>query len=162
MKAILALSLCFLSGIPLEARKPVTIDAVVHASSTAAAPETVWSPDGSRLAINQRGMISVFEVRTGHRRDVISFEKLNDAAIRPAAQTTFEWTDRRVGEKPIQWFADNRHLLVSATGDLFIVDAAKGSFEPLTQTPDIERDPHLSPDNQYVSFRRASDLYALE
>jgi dipeptidyl-peptidase-4 len=107
-------------------------------------------------------MISVCEVRTGRRHDVISFDKLNDAAVRPPAQTTFEWTDRRVGEKPIQWFSDNRHLLVSATGDLFIVDAAKGSFEPLTQTPEIEHDPRLSPDNQYVSFRRASDLYTLE
>ena len=162
MKATLAVPLCLLFAIPVSAKKPVTIDAVVHAASTAAAPETVWSPDGSHLAINQRGMISLYEVRTGRRHDIIAFDKLDNAAVRPAAQSTFEWTDRRVGEKPIQWFADNRHLLVAATGDLFIVDAAKGSFEPLTQTPETERDPHLSPDNQYVSFRRASDLYTLE
>ncbi len=162
MKATLAVSVCILSCISLAAKKPVTIDAVIHAASTAAAPETVWSPDGSRLAINQRGAISVYEVRSGHRREVISFDKLNDAAVRPPERATFEWTDRRVGEKDIQWFSDNRHLLVSATGDLFIVDAAKGSFEALTQTAEIERDPHLSPDNQYVSFRRGSDLYTLE
>ena len=162
MKAILAFSLCCISCLPLAARKPVTIDAVVHAASNAAAHETVWSPDGSRLAINQRGVISVCEVRSGRRHDVISFDQLNAAAVRPPAQAAFEWTDRRVGEQPIQWFADNRHLLVSATGDLFLVDVAKGSFEPLTQTPEIERDPRLSPDNQYISFRRASDLYTLE
>src|SRR5690242_9482155 len=99
MKATLAVSLCCVSCIPLAAKKPVTIDAVVHAASSATPPETVWSPDGSRLAINQRGMISTWEVRTGHHHDVISFDKLNDAAVHPPARTTFEWTDRRVSEK---------------------------------------------------------------
>ena len=38
----------------------------------------------------------------------------------------------------------------------------KGRFDALTETPDFERDPKLSPDNRYVSFRRGSDLYAIE
>ena len=44
-----------------------------------------------------------------------------------------------------------------------------GSFSPtcsrteaLTQTSEAERDPQLSPDNQYVSFRRGPDLYTVE
>jgi dipeptidyl-peptidase 4 len=62
----------------------------------------------------------------------------------------------------VQWLQDGKHLLVAAAGDLFIVDASKGSFENVTQTPETEADPKLSPDNRFVSFRRGSDLYAME
>ena len=51
---------------------------------------------------------------------------------------------------------------MAAGGDLFIVDVGKGRFDPLTQTSDAERDPKLSPDNRYVSFRRGPDLYTIE
>ena len=51
---------------------------------------------------------------------------------------------------------------IRGRGDLFIVDVGKGRFDPLTQTPEVERDPKLSPDNRYVSFRRGPDLYTIE
>ena len=74
----------------------------------------------------------------------------------------FDWTNRRVGEQDVQWFADGKRLLVAAGGDLFVVDIAKGRFEPLTQTAEAERDPKLSPDNRYVSFRRGPDLFTID
>ncbi len=42
----------------------------------------------------------------------------------------FDWTNRRVGEHDVQWFADGKRLLVAASGDLFIVDINKGRFDP--------------------------------
>ncbi len=163
MKVPLALCLLFLGSFAFAAKKPFTIDAIVNPPSSGhSGGDAIWSPDGSRLAINQDDALSVYDLRTGRRRDVVSFDRLNDAAIQPPPEALFNWTNRRVGEKDVQWFKDNRHLLVSATGDLFIVDTARGGFELLTETPEIERDPKLSPDNRFVSFRRGSDLYVLE
>ena len=63
-----------------------------------------------------------------------------------------------MGESDVQWFADGRRLLVAAGGDLFIVDTNKSAFDALTQTPETERDPKLSPDNKSVSFRCGFNL----
>jgi dipeptidyl-peptidase 4 len=142
-------------------RRPVTIDDVVNAPRNSNA-EIVWAPDGERFAISERGEVLLYEVRSGKERSIISLDKLQNAAVAGLPATQFDWTNRRVGEHAVQWFADGKRLLVEASGDLFVVDVARGRFDALTQTAEAERDPKLSPDNRYVSFRRGNDLYALE
>ena len=147
------------------AKKPVTIDALMEAKASSAGHaggQITWSSDGARFIVNDGGKLSVYDVANGRQRDVVEFSKLDGAAVKgpPAALT--DWTNRRVAENDVQWFADGKRLLVSAAGDLFVVDIAKGSFEPLTQTPEVERDPKLSPDNRRVSFRRDHDLWVLD
>jgi dipeptidyl-peptidase-4 len=146
---------------PIAAKKPVTIDALVNAPRTHHGAIT-WAPDGGRFIVNERGTLSLYDVRTGKEREVIALDKLDKAAVKPPEPPVFDWTNRRVDESDVQWFADGKRLLVSASGDLFIVDLAKGRFDALTETADVERDPKLSPDNRYVSFRRGADLYAVE
>jgi dipeptidyl-peptidase-4 len=143
------------------AKKPVTIDAVVNAPSSPLTPIT-WAPDGERFLFTDRGQLSLYEIRSGKERSIVALDKLKDAAIPAPPAAVFDWTNRRVGEHETQWFSDGKRLLVAEGGDLFIVDAAKGRFEPLTQTADVERDPKLSPDDRFVSFRRGSDLYVIE
>ncbi len=143
------------------AKKPVTIDALMDAPSSHHGPIT-WAPDGTRFIVNNRGMLSLYDVRTGKNRDIVSLDTLKKAAVKPPEPLLFDWTNRRVGESDVQWFADGKRLLVAVSGDLFIVDIAKGRFDPLTGTSDFERDPKLSPDNRYVSFRRGADLYTVE
>ena len=53
-------------------------------------------------------------------------------------------------------------MLISAEGDLFLLHTETGKWEQLTATPELERDPKLSPDGHFVSFRRDHDLYSLE
>lgn len=142
-------------------KKPVTIEAVTSAPRTAAAAIT-WAPDGERFITTEHGELILSEVRSGKERSVIALDKLQTAAVPPAAGSGYDWTNRRVGEHDVQWFADGKRLLVGASGDLFIVDVNKGRFEALTQTADVEHDPKLSPDNRYVSFRRGHDLYTIE
>jgi dipeptidyl-peptidase 4 len=142
-------------------RKPVTVDAVVNAPPSALGP-IIWAPDGERFIFTERGELSLYDIRSGKERSVIALDKLQNAAVPTPPAPVFDWTNRRVGEHEVQWFTDGKRLLVSASGDLFIVDIGKGRFEPLTQTPEVERDPKLSPDNRYVSFRRGPDLYAIE
>ncbi len=145
----------------LAQKKPVTVDAVVNAPRSSLGAIT-WAPDGERFLFTERGQISLYEIRSGKERSIIALDKMQNAAVPAPPAPVFDWTNRRVGEHDVQWFADGKRLLVAAGGDLFIVDINKGRFEPLTETAEVERDPKLSPDNRYVSFRRGSDLYSME
>ncbi len=163
--ALLVVALSFSQEKPAQktpaAKKPVTIDAVVNAPPSPLTPIT-WAPDGERFIFTERGELSLYDIRSGKERSVIALDKLQNAAIPATPSPVFDWTNRRVGEHEVQWFADGKRLLVAASGDLFIVDVGKGRFEPLTQTPEAERDPKLSPNNHFVSFRRGPDLYTME
>ncbi|MDP9052878.1 MAG: S9 family peptidase [Acidobacteriota bacterium] len=150
-----------LAGLAAAAQKPVTLEAVKDAPAHST-PKIVWAADGERFVVNEKGQILLYEVRSGKERVIVDMDKLQQAAVPNPAPAVFDWTNRHVGEREIQWFADGRRLLVAAAGDLFIVDVPKGRFEPLTQTSEAERDPKLSPDNRFVSFRRGPDLYTLE
>ncbi len=146
------------------AKKPVTIDALLRpgAGRRAGSGPITWAPNGSQFLVNSRGTLSLYDVPSGKQRDIISLDQLDKAAERTEPSPVFDWTNRRVGESDIQWFSDSKRLLVSTSGDLFIVNVADGSFEQLTKTPDVERDPKLSPDNKSVAFRLRSDLYVLD
>jgi dipeptidyl-peptidase-4 len=142
-------------------KKPVTLDDVAMPGGGVSG-SLVWSPSGESFVIAERGVLSLYNVKNGKSRDIVALSKLNAAAAKTIEPKTADWTNRRVSEHAVQWFADGRRLLVLAAGDLFIVDSEKGSFEALTHTTDDERDPELSPDNKYVSFRRAHDLYVID
>ncbi len=145
------------------AKKPVTIDALMRTGGGRRGGGLItWAPNGSQFLVNSRGTLSLYDVPSGKLREIIAMSKLDSAAEKSEPSPVFDWTNRRVGESDIQWFADGKRLLVAASGDLFVVDVPKGSFEQLTKTAEIERDPKLSPDNKYVSFRRGPNLYALE
>jgi dipeptidyl-peptidase 4 len=151
----------FLAAVSFAQKKPVTVDAVVNAPASRLGAIT-WAPDGERFIFIDRGELSLYDIRSGKERSVIALDKLQNAAVSSPPAPVFDWTNRRVGEHDVQWFADGKRLLVAAGGDLFIVDVNKGRVDPLTQTFDFERDPKLSPDNRCVSFRRGPDLYSIE
>jgi dipeptidyl-peptidase 4 len=147
-----------------SAKKPITIDAVLQ--SEAKQRDTygtiTWAPNGLQFIVNRSGTLFLYEVRSGQSHDVITLTKLENAAVKTnRSDAGYDWTNRRVEESKVQWFADNRRVLVSASGDLFVVDVAKGTFDQLTKTAEVEHDPKLSPDNKYVSFRRGANLYTL-
>jgi dipeptidyl-peptidase-4 len=154
------IAVCFFAVSLFAAKKPVTIDAVTSASAPRAA--VTWAPDGEHFIVTERGELSLYEVRSGKERSIIALDKLENAAVKAPPSPVFDWTNRRVGERDVQWFADGKRLLVAASGDLFVVDIGKGGFDALTRTAEVERDPKLSPDNRFVSFRRGSDLYAID
>ena len=144
-------------------KKPIAIEDI-QAPPGGVADSIRWAPDGTHFARADRGTILVYDLKTLKEREVIALSKLDAAAAKPAssATETTDWTNRRVAEQDLQWFSDNRRLLVLSSGDLFIVDSEKGTFETLLHTPANERDPKLSPDNRYVAFRRGHDLYSID
>lgn len=143
------------------AKKPVTVEAVLNTPPSRFA-SVIWAPDGERFILNERGELSVYDVRSGKQRQIIALDELEHAAVKGPSSSVFDWTNRNVGEHDVQWFADGKRILVAAGGDLFVVDINKGRFEALTQTQETEHDPKLSPDNRYVSFRRGPNLFSIE
>lgn len=92
---------------------------------------------------------------------VADMKELEGKAITVKSTGPFDWENRRVTERPLQWSADGRKLLVIAGGDLFLVDVEQKSSRQLTATGFAERDPKLSADGSMVSYRRDHDLYTL-
>ena len=145
------------------AKKPITIDALLQSGERrhGGAPVT-WAPNGTQFLVNSRGMLALYDVPSGKQHDIIKLEALEKAAAPLPEPAVFDWTNRRVGESDFQWFSDNKRLLVSAGGDLFILNVANGAFEQLTKTAEVEHDPKLSPDNKSVAFRLGSNLFVMD
>jgi dipeptidyl-peptidase 4 len=127
-----------------------------------AAPQVKWAPGGKRFLFEQAGSLWLYDVPSRGRKELVSFTKLRAKATPPATGAAFDWQNRRVDEQSYQWSADGERVLIEAGGDLFLYHLATGADEPLTATPDRERDPKLSPAGTHVSFRRLHDLYCLE
>jgi len=159
-RLLFALSLT--ACLAFAAKKPVTIDDVLNARPTRRAGPVTWAPDGKQFAYTEAAKLWLYETSTGKRREVIAWKALDDAALKPATPELADWTNRRVSSQSQQWFPTGDRMLVSASGDLFILDTVTGKFDTLTHTAEVEQDPKLSPDGAKVSFRRAHDLYVLD
>jgi dipeptidyl-peptidase-4 len=143
-------------------KKPVTPEAAAAARPSAGPSEVVWAPDGQRFAYEQEGAVGLYDIPSRTRRVLISLATLRAAATPAPSQQIFDWQNRGVREQTVQWFPGGDSLLIRAGGDLFQLRIAGGNWTQLTATAEAERDPKLSPDGLRVSFRRGSDLYAME
>jgi dipeptidyl-peptidase-4 len=159
------IAVCFWAAVgwAAPAKKPITIDTLMRSPGEQhnRGPVT-WAPDGSRFIVSESGKLAVYDVPSGKQRDVITLSKLSEAAEKPEEPSVTDWTNRRVSESNVQWFPDGKRLLVLESGDLFVVNVGKGSFDQITRTSEAERDPKLSPDGRYVSFRRGHNLFTVE
>ncbi len=61
-----------------------------------------------------------------------------------------------------KWDEQGRSILVPASGDLYLADAASGRVDRLTRTPGDESDARFSPKGRYVSYVRDGRLYGLD
>jgi dipeptidyl-peptidase-4 len=143
------------------AKKPVSVE---DAASWRPAPavSAVWSPDGKRFAFQEKDAIWIYDVPSGARKELVSYARLDDLAVKPPKSDIFDWQNRRVREQSYSWASSGRTLLVSRHSDVFLVDAESGQITQLTATAAEERDAKLSPDGKFVAFRQNHDLYTLD
>ena len=92
------------------------------------------------------GLLSVFmKVKPAKQREVIALSKLDAAAAKKkpsAASEATDWTNRRVSQREIQWFADSRHLLVLSAGEsVHRRCGQRKPSKPWIHAADDERDP---------------------
>jgi dipeptidyl-peptidase-4 len=141
-------------------KKPVTLDLVAGERPRGGfAP--IWSPSGDRFVYNERGTLQLFDCNSAKSSEVIRLSQLHDVAIAPVKPETYDWTNRRVSAEPVQWFPSSKQLLVSESGDLFIIPLDGSAYKQLTATVESEDDAKLSPDGRMVGFRRGHDLYVM-
>jgi dipeptidyl-peptidase 4 len=140
-------------------KKPVTIQ---NMPAPARMPSITWAPDGKRFAWMEEKAILQYDVASKKKKQLVALGPLEEKAVKPPKQEGVDWQNRRVSEQSFQWSSTGQEMLISLQGDLFLLHTETGKWEQLTATTDVERDPKLSPDGRFVSFRREHDLYSLE
>jgi dipeptidyl-peptidase 4 len=163
MSRLLLLAIALVASAAAAQKKPVTVDVAAAARARKDAPGApVWAPDGARFVYTQSGKVWLYDIPSRARRELFAMAALEAAAVKGAPARAFDWKNRNVREKPLQWLPSDDALLVAAGGDLFLFRLVLGAYTQLTATAETESDPQLSPDGRRVSFRRAHDLFVLE
>lgn len=164
--AALILALFSLSGQEPAKKKPVTLEALsaggMGRMMAALAGQPVWSPAGGRFAYRQGSTVKIYEIATKQSKDAFDISALDKDSVQAPPAREFDWENRRVTERPIQWSSDGKKILVVSKGDVFLWDEASGKAEALIRTVARERDPKLSPDGTKVGFRRDHELYVFD
>jgi dipeptidyl-peptidase 4 len=140
-------------------KKPVTIQNI---PAPARMPAIAWAPDGKRFAWMEDKAISQYDVASKKKKQLVALGPLEEKAVKAPRLEGTDWQNRRVSEQSFQWSSTGQEMLISVQGDLFLLHTETGKWEQLTATAEVERDPKLSPDGRFVSFRREHDLYSLE
>lgn len=158
------LLICIVASASLWAqKKPVTIEMLATGTPARAGfGPVVWSQDGKSFAFREGNKLLRYDVASRQQKEIADLTKLRNQAVDGAEPKAFGWRNRNVEEQAFQWSRSGREMLISAGGDLFLAHLDSGAMEQLTATPERESDPKLSPDGQYVSFRRNNDLYCLD
>lgn len=142
-------------------KKAVTLE-VAAAARAPEALTAVWSPDGTRFLYVEANKVRLYDCARKESRVLASIAELEGKAKAPVQSGgAFQWQNRRVERKRPQWSGDGKSVLISAGGDLFLVDAASANYRQLTATPEAEEDAVLSPDGAYAGYRWQNDLYVL-
>jgi dipeptidyl-peptidase-4 len=142
-------------------KKPVTLESLKAVKHEGDGHPT-WAPDGKTFLFKRAQTLRIYDPATKTSRELVSVEKLDEAAVKRADESAYGWTNRRVESGGVEFSASGKELLYSTGGDLFLIHVDTGKWQQLTKTAEAEEDAKLSPDGKMVAFRRASDLYTLE
>jgi dipeptidyl-peptidase 4 len=146
-------------------KKPVTMDAVYKDSGRDGRVEmpSAWTPDGKAFVVRRNHNLEVVDAASGKTRTLVSTDALEGAAVKaPQEERPFDWQNRRVHPTEVEFSGSGKQLLLSAGGDVFMIQFDSGSWVQLTKTQAAEEDPKLSPDGLTVAYRRNWDLYTLD
>src|SRR5579862_6230761 len=159
-RLILAFVLAF--STTLAQKKPVTIDSITSAPPRGGPGPIQWAPDGKRFAYEEGEKLWLYDATSKSKKEIATLSDLTAKAVKTPEPELTDWQNRRVSEQSFAWSHTGKELLIATGGDLFILHVDSGKWDQLTATAEAERDPKLSPDDRYVSFRKGHDLYALE
>jgi len=143
-------------------KKPVTIDAITAERKITGFEAVQWAPDSRRFAWLEEKQLWLYDVPSGQRKLLVNLTELETKAVKPAPPDAHEWQDSNVTEQIFSWSDSGKEMLITAAGDLFLLQVESGKWDQLTATTEVERDAKLSPGGRFVSFRREHDLYSLE
>ncbi|WP_375392524.1 DPP IV N-terminal domain-containing protein [uncultured Sphingomonas sp.] len=126
------------------------------------------SPDGTLLTSlrpradeKERLDLWALDTRTGQERLLVDSKKVGSGAELTEAEKMQRERARIGGSKGIvayDWAPDGKSILVPLDGDLYLA-TLDGKTRRLTDTPEAELNPVVSPKGGYVSFVRDQNLY---
>lgn len=152
--------------------KPLTLEAIYAPGGlTGRGPETFrWSPDGSKLTFVQRddtgehGQLMYVDLTTGKVDTLVSESKLATLAP-PNSRLKDDRERERVSRYSVasySWAPDSKHLLFSASGQLWYFTLESGTGVQVTQSGDSSDDPKFSPNGKRIAFVRKHQLYVMD
>jgi dipeptidyl-peptidase 4 len=116
-----------------------------------------WHPEGKQLTFLRRkvsdGPADLVSLDAGSGRETV---------LLAADRVKHPTTGRPLSLTTHAWLRDGARLLVTADGDLFLVEVKTGTARALTSTPEVEELAEASPDGRRVAFVRKNDLYAID
>jgi dipeptidyl-peptidase-4 len=104
----------------------------------------------------------LYDVTARREKQLVNLADLDAKAVKSTAAEPFDWRNRHVSKQLLAWSDSSKEILISTSGDMFLLYPDTGKFDQLTSTAAAELDAKLSPDGRLVSFRREHDLYSLE
>jgi dipeptidyl-peptidase 4 len=145
----------------MAAKKPVTV-ADMMSQQRNFAPVPLWRPDGRAFAYRDREKVFLYDAATAQAKEWFLVSALEQSTKKSGSSAQpFNWQNRRVSETSMQWFPNDKDLLVSAGGHLFIVHPG-GNSDQITSADDEEEDPKISPDGASILYRHDFNLYVLQ
>ncbi|MDB5705352.1 MAG: peptidase, partial [Sphingomonas bacterium] len=152
------------------ASKPLTLNRLFASPDLAGAQPRALrlSPDGSLLTSlrprpddKDRLDLWALDTRTGKERMLVDSKKVGSGAELSEAEKMQRERARIGGSRGIvayAWAPDGKSILVPLDGDLYLA-TLDGKVTRLTNTPDGELNPVVSPKGGFVSFVRDQNLY---
>lgn len=129
------------------------------------------SPDGRLVTLlrnrkNDRERFDLWAIDTisGKERMIVDSEKAGSGAELSEAEKMQRERARIGGSRGIvayDWSPDGTRILVPIDGDLYLATPG-GDVARLTDTPDGELNPTVSPKGRYLSFVRGGNLFAID
>lgn len=142
-------------------RKQLTVDRIFGAPSLGGelTEGIEWTPDGKRISYLDKDEIWTIDAATGERKLLVSAATLR-SVMQPEKESAIQSTGLgRVEAQIYQWSADEHWLLFAGTNSLAVLDLRTNTAKPLVSFPDPISDPKFSPDSNWVSFVRSSNLW---
>ena len=158
---------------PMPAPKPLTLERI-FSSPDLAGPQPRGlriSPDGRLVTLlkNRRDDRDRYDLwaidgATGEERMLVDSLKLGTGAELSEAEKMQRERARIGGTRGIvayDWTADGKRVLVPLDGDLYLAPT-DGDPVRLTNTPEGELNPTVSPKGRYLSFVRGGNLFVID
>ena len=158
---------------PMPAPKPLTLERI-FSSPDLAGPQPRGlriSPDGRLVTLlkNRRDDRDRYDLwaidgATGEERMLVDSLKLGTGAELSEAEKMQRERARIGGTRGIvayDWTADGKRVLVPLDGDLYLAQT-DGDPMRLTNTPEGELNPTVSPKGRYLSFVRGGNLFVID
>ena len=161
-RTIVLILTAFLALAAHAQKKPITVETIVAERKVTGLGPIQWAPDGKRFAWLEKKELWLCDAASSQRKVLVNLDDLDAKAVKVTAPEAADWTNRHVSEQTFAWSGGGNEILISSSGDLFLLHVDTGKWDQLTATAEAERDAKLSPDGRHVSFRREHDLYSLE